>query len=208
MRRSPCCPNRSRACRRQSAARSFQRRGSCAGSPALDHSQCTRTRIGAAWCRAQPRLEIPLTAPKYPGQGEPTAAAHNPKCEANVELSHDYDQALSSGPAGGLPALRPHGRLARPRRSRAASSGNAEGPASENLLDRAVSTFERNFIIRALEKSRWNVTATARALGQSADARGLRSEVHAVILKHRFVDTRDGRVYRRGEPDRERTVGA
>jgi DNA-binding NtrC family response regulator len=40
-----------------------------------------------------------------------------------------------------------------------------EGPATENLLDRAVSTFERNFIIRALEKSRWNVTATARALG-------------------------------------------
>ena len=39
------------------------------------------------------------------------------------------------------------------------------GPASENLLDRAVSTFERNFIIRALEKSAWNVTATARSLG-------------------------------------------
>ena len=28
-----------------------------------------------------------------------------------------------------------------------------------------VSTFERNFIVRALEKSSWNVTATARALG-------------------------------------------
>ena len=39
------------------------------------------------------------------------------------------------------------------------------GPATENLLDRAVSTFERNFIVRALEKSAWNVTATARALG-------------------------------------------
>ena len=39
------------------------------------------------------------------------------------------------------------------------------GPAIENLLDRAVSTFERNFIIRALEKSAWNVTATARSLG-------------------------------------------
>jgi two-component system response regulator AtoC len=35
----------------------------------------------------------------------------------------------------------------------------------ENLLERAVSTFERNFIIRALEKSGWNVTATARTLG-------------------------------------------
>jgi two-component system, NtrC family, response regulator AtoC len=42
---------------------------------------------------------------------------------------------------------------------------DAEAPASENLLDRAVSTFERNFIIRALEKAGWNVTATARTLG-------------------------------------------
>jgi two-component system response regulator AtoC len=38
-------------------------------------------------------------------------------------------------------------------------------PAGENLLDRALSTFERNFIVRALEKSGWNVTATARVLG-------------------------------------------
>jgi DNA-binding NtrC family response regulator len=37
--------------------------------------------------------------------------------------------------------------------------------ASENLLERALSTFERNFIVRALEKSSWNVTATSRALG-------------------------------------------
>jgi two-component system response regulator AtoC len=42
---------------------------------------------------------------------------------------------------------------------------NAQGPTSENLLERAVSTFERNFIIRALEKAGWNVTATARTLG-------------------------------------------
>jgi DNA-binding NtrC family response regulator len=42
---------------------------------------------------------------------------------------------------------------------------DAQGPSNENLLERAVSTFERNFIIRALEKSGWNVTATARALG-------------------------------------------
>ena len=42
---------------------------------------------------------------------------------------------------------------------------DAQGPTSENLLERAVSTFERNFIVRALEKSGWNVTATARALG-------------------------------------------
>jgi DNA-binding NtrC family response regulator len=39
------------------------------------------------------------------------------------------------------------------------------GPATANLLDRAVSTFERNFIVRALEKSAWNVTGTARSLG-------------------------------------------
>ena len=37
--------------------------------------------------------------------------------------------------------------------------------ATENLLERAMSTFERNFIVRALEKSSWNVTATSRALG-------------------------------------------
>jgi two-component system NtrC family response regulator len=42
---------------------------------------------------------------------------------------------------------------------------DAQGPATENLLDRALSTFERNFIVRALEKSAWNVTATSRALG-------------------------------------------
>jgi DNA-binding NtrC family response regulator len=42
---------------------------------------------------------------------------------------------------------------------------DAGGPAAENLLDRAVSTFERNFIVRALEKGSWNVTATAKALG-------------------------------------------
>ncbi len=42
---------------------------------------------------------------------------------------------------------------------------NAAQPAVDHLLDRAVSTFERNFIIRALEKEGWNVTATARSLG-------------------------------------------
>jgi DNA-binding NtrC family response regulator len=42
---------------------------------------------------------------------------------------------------------------------------DTQAPTNENRLERAVSTFERNFIIRALEKSSWNVTATARALG-------------------------------------------
>ena len=42
---------------------------------------------------------------------------------------------------------------------------DSEGPSAENLLERAVTTFERNFLIRALEKSGWNVTGTARTLG-------------------------------------------
>ncbi len=42
---------------------------------------------------------------------------------------------------------------------------DANRPASTNLLEEAVTTFERNFIVRALEKGGWNVTATARALG-------------------------------------------
>jgi DNA-binding NtrC family response regulator len=42
---------------------------------------------------------------------------------------------------------------------------SASETKSDKLLERAVSTFERNFIIRALEKDGWNVTATARTLG-------------------------------------------
>ena len=42
---------------------------------------------------------------------------------------------------------------------------DTQGPTSDNLLERALSTFERNFILRALERSAWNVSATARALG-------------------------------------------
>jgi two-component system, NtrC family, response regulator HydG len=34
-----------------------------------------------------------------------------------------------------------------------------------SLLDRALSTFERNFIVRALERNNWNVSQTARYLG-------------------------------------------
>jgi len=37
--------------------------------------------------------------------------------------------------------------------------------SGENLLERAMATFERNFLVRALEKSGWNVSATSRALG-------------------------------------------
>ncbi len=38
-------------------------------------------------------------------------------------------------------------------------------PGAEGLFQDATNTFERNFILRALEKSGWNVTATARYLG-------------------------------------------
>jgi DNA-binding NtrC family response regulator len=42
---------------------------------------------------------------------------------------------------------------------------DVQNSGSDNLLERATSTFERNFIMRALEKANWNVTATARSLG-------------------------------------------
>jgi DNA-binding NtrC family response regulator len=38
-------------------------------------------------------------------------------------------------------------------------------PRGDSLFQEATNTFERNFILRALEKSGWNVTATARYLG-------------------------------------------
>jgi transcriptional regulator with GAF, ATPase, and Fis domain len=37
--------------------------------------------------------------------------------------------------------------------------------SDRSLLDRALWTFERNFLVRALERSGWNVTQTARYLG-------------------------------------------
>ncbi len=40
-----------------------------------------------------------------------------------------------------------------------------EASGTESVLERALTAFERNFILRALERSGWNVTATARALG-------------------------------------------
>ena len=40
-----------------------------------------------------------------------------------------------------------------------------QGRRSDSLFEDATNTFERNFIVRALEKSSWNVTATSRALG-------------------------------------------
>jgi DNA-binding NtrC family response regulator len=41
----------------------------------------------------------------------------------------------------------------------------AEGEGDGRLLARACETFERNFILKALERSGWNVTGTARYLG-------------------------------------------
>jgi DNA-binding NtrC family response regulator len=41
----------------------------------------------------------------------------------------------------------------------------AEGEGDGRLLAHACRTFERNFILKALERSGWNVTGTARYLG-------------------------------------------
>jgi len=38
-------------------------------------------------------------------------------------------------------------------------------PATATLFQEACDTFERNYIIRALERNDWNVTATAKYLG-------------------------------------------
>jgi two-component system response regulator AtoC len=40
-----------------------------------------------------------------------------------------------------------------------------EGVRTDNLFEDATNTFERNFILRALEKNAWNVTGTAEYLG-------------------------------------------
>ena len=58
--------------------------------------------------------------------------------------------------------------------------------AGSSLLETAVSTFERNFILRALEQSDGNVTATARALG-----------VPLSTLKHRISRLEAGGLARR-----------
>jgi DNA-binding NtrC family response regulator len=42
---------------------------------------------------------------------------------------------------------------------------SAPSARGETLFQEALDTFERNFILRALEKSDWNVTATAKYLG-------------------------------------------
>jgi len=39
-----------------------------------------------------------------------------------------------------------------------------QAQAGESVLDRAVDAFERNYLLRALEKQDWNVAATARLL--------------------------------------------
>ncbi len=40
-----------------------------------------------------------------------------------------------------------------------------QGARTDSLFEDATNTFERNFILRALEKCAWNVTATAEYLG-------------------------------------------
>ena len=39
-----------------------------------------------------------------------------------------------------------------------------EADESESVLDQAVAAFERSYLLKALEKSDWNVAATARQL--------------------------------------------
>ena len=77
--------------------------------------------------------------------------------------AREPDRAAGRGERQGVdhrrgPAARVPLRQARRRRRR----------PSETLFQEACDTFERNFILRALEKSDWNVTATARYLGHPA----------------------------------------
>ncbi|HTM04186.1 MAG TPA: sigma-54 dependent transcriptional regulator [Vicinamibacterales bacterium] len=65
---------------------------------------------------------------------------------------------------------------------------DVDSPGAANLLERAVTTFERNFVVRALEKSAWNVTATARALGiplSTLKFKIQRLEIHESVRKIR-----------------------
>jgi hypothetical protein len=64
---------------------------------------------------------------------------------------------------------------------------------SSNLLDEAVSTFERNYILRALEKAGWSVSATAQVPRHSAQ----HAEVQDSEVRHPGVRAEDpGRVVR------------
>ena len=68
--------------------------------------------------------------------------------------------------------------------------------STENLLERALSTFERNFIVRALEKSSWNVTATSRALGIPLTPKAAR-----YLEKRPYGPGEHGRTRRRADSD-------
>ena len=59
---------------------------------------------------------------------------------------------------------RPRERMRARQRERVSVLGSPRGEAPR-IDEEACDTFERNFILRALEKSDWNVTATARYLG-------------------------------------------
>ena len=51
------------------------------------------------------------------------------------------------------------------RSSSTSRSSSRRGRATDSLFEDATNTFERNFILRALEKCGWNVTGTAEYLG-------------------------------------------
>ncbi|MGE3578142.1 MAG: sigma-54-dependent transcriptional regulator [Vicinamibacterales bacterium] len=65
---------------------------------------------------------------------------------------------------------------------------------NENRLDIALAAFERNFLIRALERGGWNIAATARALG-----------IPLSTLKHK-MDRLEVRQVVRPTPGREQTM--
>ena len=64
--------------------------------------------------------------------------------------------------------------------------GDGRGPAlrvprrAAGLLTRALLNFERNFIIRALEKGQWNVTATARTLNLPLSTLKFKMQKHEI----------------------------
>ena len=74
--------------------------------------------------------------------------------------AREPDRAAGGGQRQGL-----HRRKRICRSNSISRSSNRGGTAEPNLFEDATNTFERNFIVRALEKCGWNVTGTAEYLG-------------------------------------------
>ena len=140
--RGPVLPDQRHPDQAAAAARAHAR--TCRSSPS---SSCAATtRASARTIRGHHRLddgdaEVVLVAGQHPRAGEPDRAARGRQRQG---VHH------RRRPAARVPL--------RAARARAATRG-------ESLFEDATNTFERNFILRALEKCGWNVTATARYLG-------------------------------------------